>query len=97
MSEQDQAAHIAVSFWKTLSASDSGHWAWPGLVYKLPQNVWRAQYRYTQKTDKLRPAISGTMGMEESSANSPVDEPSRQGLSFDLDVDICVIGGGLPA
>ena len=33
--------------------------------------------------------------MEESSANSPVDKPSRQGLSFDLDVDICVIGGGL--
>jgi len=37
--------------------------------------------------------------MEESSAasleNSTADTPVRQGLTFDLDVDICVIGGGL--
>lgn len=34
------------------------------------------------------------MGMDESSENS-ADMPVRQGLTFDLDVDICVIGGGL--
>ncbi|HEX7881921.1 MAG TPA: FAD-binding oxidoreductase, partial [Afipia sp.] len=33
--------------------------------------------------------------MEESSVNPPADVSSRQGLTFDLDVDICVIGGGL--
>ena len=32
--------------------------------------------------------------MDESSENS-ADMPVRQGLTFDLDVDICVIGGGL--
>jgi glycine/D-amino acid oxidase-like deaminating enzyme len=37
--------------------------------------------------------------MEELSAashqNTPADMPIRQGLTFDLDVDICVVGGGL--
>lgn len=33
--------------------------------------------------------------MEEPSANPPANVSNRPGLTFDLDVDICVIGGGL--
>ncbi len=33
--------------------------------------------------------------MDGSSLNSPTDVSVRERLTFDLDVDICVVGGGL--
>lgn len=63
-------------------------------MYK-PEDKVMARARVTPENTGLETHNFRNSGMDQSSANSSADNSIRPRLTFDLDVEVCVIGGGL--